>query len=400
MFLFKSKIDPALKDAIKNKYYKKYRVLIKCKSEIYMKSIEKKIKSYSGEIINSIPIINCITSKISSKGIERLVEYPQVEYVCYDNTAILCGTSILSSNGIKHEGSYKLTGKNVCVGLIDSGSYPHPDLLNPKNKLLKFTDLINHYKYAYDDNGHGTFISGLICGSGIASKGMYKGISPDASLYSIKAFNSSGKAQVSDILFALQMLINESEEYNIKIICLPFETNNHNPFTESLFSKLFKKAVEKNIIVIIPSGHNGDGDGSIMGIATLENCITVGGVDTTLSKVTPYKLSSRGPFGKLDKPDLAAAAVDICSLSSNISYVPEKNNMKLYPKTLDNPYTCYSGTSCSAAFVSGLCALLFENNPGLTYKDILSLLKVSCTMLGFSKWAQGSGIVDINKLLP
>lgn len=400
MFSFKSKIDPTLKDSIKNKCYKKYRVIVKYKPISDVKSIEKKIKTFSGEIIHSIPSINCIVSKISPKGIERLAEYPQIEYLCYDSLAVLCGASIFSSNGIRYESDYRLTGKNICIGLIDTGTYPHPDLLINKKRILKFMDLINNYKYSYDDNGHGTFISGILCGSGISSKGMYKGVAPEASIYSIKAFNNSGKGQISDILFALDTLINESGEYNIKVICLPFETNSHNPFAESLFSRLFEKAVEKGIVIVVPSGHNGSEEGSIMGIATLENCITVAGLDTTSSKISPYKLSSQGPYGKLDKPDLCAAAVDICSLNSNTSYVSEINSIKIYPMSLEKPYTSYSGTSCSAAFVSGLCALLFENNPDLTYKDILSLLKVSCSMLNFSKWAQGAGVIDINKLLP
>jgi len=400
MFSLKSKIDPALKDSIKNKCYKKYRVLMKYKSSSDLKSIEKKVRTYNGEIIHSIPSINCISLKIPQNGIERLAEFPQIEYLCYDSLALLCGTSIFSSNGIRYESAYRLTGKNVCIGLIDSGTYPHPDLLNNKSRILKFGDLINNYKYPYDDNGHGTFISGILCGTGISSKGMYKGIAPDASLYSIKAFNNIGKGQISDILFAIETLINESKEHNIKVICLPFETNIHNPFTESLFSILFEKASKLDIVIVVPSGHNGGEEGSIMGIATLKDCITVAGLDTTSNKVIPYQLSSKGPYGKLDKPDLSAAAVDICSLNSNTSYVSQVNGIKIYPSHLENPYISSSGTSCAAAFVSGLCALLFENNPDLTTKDILSLVKVSCTMLNFSKWSQGAGVIDINKLLP
>jgi serine protease AprX len=74
--------------------------------------------------------------------------------------------------------------------------------------------------------------------------------------------------------------------------------------------------------------------------------------------------------------------------------------MKIYPNNLELPYTCYTGTSCSAAFISGVCALLYENNPQLTFNDILSLLKVSCKLVNVSKWIQGNGVIDINSLLP
>ena len=97
---------------------------------------------------------------------------------------------------------------------------------------------------------------------------------------------------------------------------------------------------------------------------------------------------------------MSAAAVDILSLSSNTNYVSERNGIKIYPMSLENPYIVYSGTSCAAAYISGVCAILYENNPDLTFKDLVSLLKVSCKLMDIPKWIQGAGIVDLNRLLP
>ena len=113
MFLLKPKIEPALKEAINNKYYKKIRVIVKYKSKLNMKTIEKKIKVCSGSIIYSLPLINCIVSRISPEGIKRLLEYPQIEYICYDSSAVLCGNGVLSSNGISSNYNFSLTGKNI-----------------------------------------------------------------------------------------------------------------------------------------------------------------------------------------------------------------------------------------------------------------------------------------------
>lgn len=398
MFSIKNKLDSDLKLSISKKYYKTYRVIIHCKS--MPETIEKKIKVYKGKIIRSIPIVNCISAILTPHAIDRISEFPQVSYITSDSYALLCGKSVLVSNGVLFQDRYKLTGKNICVGLVDSGTYPHPDLLNPKNKIKMFLDLINSCKYPYDDNGHGTFISGIICGSGGLSKGLYKGIAENSNIYSIKAFNSLGKGYVSDILFGIQTLINEREAYNIKIICLPFELTVNDHFLLSLFHKIFNAAISHNIAVIVPSGHNGNDEGSIKGIATLDNCITVGGLDTTEKPIKPYQHSSCGPFAKLEKPDLAAACVNICSINSNTDYISEKNSMKIYPRSLESPYTCYTGTSSSAAYICGICALLYENNADLTFKDLVSLLKVSCNLMDMSKWAQGSGMLDLNRLLP
>lgn len=397
MFIFKSKLDHNLEIALNNKYYKSYRVLIHCKN--LRESVENKIRSHKGEVIRSIPSINCISAKISSNMVSSLIEYPEVSYITFDSFAFLCGISVLTANGITFQERYKLTGKDIGVGIVDSGVYPHPDLVTGNNKIKKFLDLINGFSYPYDDNGHGTFISGLISGSGISSKGMYRGIAENSHIYSVKAFNNLGKAYVSDTLFSIETLINESKEHNIKVICLPFELTANDYFILSLFSKLFDTAIKNGITVVVPVGHNGNTDCSIRGIATLPNCITVAGFDTT-GVTKPYKNSSSGPYGKLEKPDLSAACVEICSLNSNANYISERNGVKLFTRPLEKPYTVFTGTSCAAAYVAGVCALIYENNPSIEFKNILSLLKMSCSLLEVNKGLQGSGIIDLSKLLP
>ena len=397
MFSFKNKLEPTLRHALLSSLYETYRVIIYCNS-LESKTINK-IKSLKCDILRHIPSVNCISAILTSKAIERLLEYPQVSYITFDSYAHLCGNSILASNGISFSSNYDLTGKGVGIGIIDSGVYPHCDLLNPSNRIKKFVDIVNNLNYPYDDNGHGTFMSGLICGSGYGSKGMYKGVAKNSHLYMIKAFNKLGKGFISDILFSLETLINESEDFNIKILCLPFETMETNEFVLSLFSKLFDLAISKKLVVIVPSGSNQNNKCSIRGIATLSNCITLGGYDSTgVPKI--YEYSSCGPCQKLDKPNLISACVDICSLISDTHFISEKNGTKMYPPHITNLYTTYTGTSCSAAFISGICALLYENNKDLCFKDTLALLKVSSNLINFPKYMQGAGVLNLEKLLP
>lgn len=399
MFSIKNKLETNLKISLNKGLYKKYRVIIKCTS--LPEAIERKIKSYKGTIIHSISMINCICAILTPHSINRIIEFPQVNFITNDYFSSLCAEkSVLSSNGIIFQGTYKLTGKGVCVGIVDSGTYPHTDLLNPKNKIKKFVDLIDNYKYPYDNNGHGTFISGIICGSGLQSKGIYRGIAENCSIYSIKAFNSLGKGYISDILFSLQLLLQENANENIKVICLPFELEINDYFVLSLFEDFFEKAVKSNITIVIPTGHRSNLEGSMRGIATLKNCITVAGIDTTSKIPKLYKYSSCGPINKVEKPTLSAASVNICSLNTNKNYIPERNGMKLYPKILEKPYICYTGTSCAAAYISGVCSLMYENNPELTFKDLISLLKVCCNPLDMPKYHQGSGMLNLDKLLP
>lgn len=395
MFSLKNKLDTNLRNYITNGCYRQYRVLIKCKK--FQDNISSKISSMRGANIYSISSIGILAAEISPKAIERLIEYPEVEHICLDSYGFLCGMSVSTANNIRLPERYKLNGKGVGIGLVDSGVYPHPDLLIPSNRIKGFVDLVNNFKYSYDDNGHGTFISGILCGSGYSSKNLYKGIADKSDLYCYKAFNASGKGYVSDILYAIESLINLPPEANLKILCLPFELLDHNTFILSLFENLFAQAVNKNIIPVVPSGSNINKEHSIAGIATSKSCITVAGLDTTKS-IKGYTFSSCGPFGKLQKPDLAAASVNVTSLNTDISYISDKNGVKIYPPKLTTAYTTFSGTSCAAAYVSGLCALLLENNPSLTFKDICSLIKVSCETSSLPRYVEGEGIININKL--
>lgn len=377
--------------------FKSYRVIIHCKA--LAEKIQTRIKSSKGELIGAVPNINCIFANISSKTIERLIEYPEIDYITFDDFAYLCGNNVTSANNVRLTQKLNYTGKGVCIGLIDSGVYPHPDLMKPNKKILKFKDIINGLEYPYDDNGHGTFMSGIICSSGINSKGMYAGIAPNSSIYAIKAFNALGKGYISNILIALNTLISENKEHNIKVICLPFEITTENAFIISMFDILFAMCINNNITVIVPSGSNEAFKSSLRGIASLSSCLTIGGMDTT-SSIKPYNFSSCGPCGKLVKPDLCAASVNIGSLSTDKNYISERNGLKIYPRKMENYYTSLSGTSCAAAYISGVCALLYESNSDLRYKDIASLLKASCNFLELPKWQQGEGFLDINSLFP
>lgn len=397
MFFVRNKIDYRLLYSIDNNLYKSYRVNIYCKT--LSQSTEKKIRSYKGVIHRSLHSFNFICATMTPRAIKRIIELPEVEHISLDSYAFLCGSSVFSANGVSIKGNCSLTGKGIGIALIDSGAYPHPDIETPNNKIKAFTDLINGYKYPYDDNGHGTFMSGLICGSGYCSKGMYKGVAENSHLYVIKAFNSLGRAYISDILYAISLLIDDYDHYNIRIACLPFEVMEYDPYNMKIFSQLFDKLISLGIIPVVPTGSLGNSEGTITGIAALDNCLTVGGLDTTSSHIRCYTYSSSGPVGKSNKPNLAAACVDLCSLNSDPNYIPERNGVKLYPRKLEKSYTTYTGTSCAAAYISGIIAMLIENNSELQFKDIYSLLKVSSTTIDESRWLQGDGIVDVKKLL-
>ncbi len=398
MFSYKKKLDHNLKYYISKNAYKTYRVLIQYKD--FQSSIVKKINSYKGTVYHIIESANLISAELNSRGIDRISEYPEIKKIYLDEYLFLCGMSVITANKVHFTEKYSSSGSGVGIGLIDSGIFPHQDLTMPVTRIELFEDLINNLHYPYDDNGHGTSMAGILCSSGLSSNNMYKGICNKSQLFCYKAFDKLGKGFASDILYSIESLSNISEENNIKILCLPFELLTHNTFIVYCFDLAFNYAISKGLIPIVPSGSNLNNTSSIMGIATLPSCITVAGLNTATPVIKPYIYSSSGPYNKLSKPTLSAACVNIISLNSDSDYISEKNGIKLYPRKLDDMYRTFTGSSIATAYISGICALICEKHPSITFKDIGSLLKVACDHIdGISDEIQGEGTININKLM-
>lgn len=405
MFSFKSKLSSQLKDCLDSNLYIKYRVLINYKN--FNKTILDKISGFKNATLHSVnDYINIISCTLTKNHIEKLCEYPETICICLDDLCFISyslsnsnhGSSIKNANYLKTNYNLDFSGRGISIGLIDTGVYPHNDLSNP-SKIKLFKDLINDYTYPYDDNGHGTFLSGVICGSGLGSKGVYDGIAKGSDICCVKAFDSNGRGFCSDILYAIDYLIQESTSNNIRILCIPCELLCHNTFILSLFDKIFKKAILNNLIPIVSSGSNSYKDG-IIGIGLLDSCLTVSGMDTSKGGYKPCDLSSYGPtLSKTQKPTITAACKDISSLSTIKSFIPERNGTKLYPPLLDTPYTTITSTSISCAYICACCSLILEKKPSLKFKDLLNLCQLCCKDVIDSKNIQGYGVLDISSIL-
>ena len=80
-------------------------------------------------------------------------------------------------------------GSGVGVAVMDTGIIKHKDF---DHRILVFRDFCEQKQYPYDDNGHGTHVSGIIGGNGSASRGRYRGIAPGCNLIVLKALDRYG----------------------------------------------------------------------------------------------------------------------------------------------------------------------------------------------------------------
>lgn len=269
---------------------------------------------------------------------------------------------------------YKLTenkffGKGVTICFIDTGVFPHFDFIFPRNKIIKFVDLVNNKNEPYDDNGHGTFVTGICSGFGIFSS-LRKGIATDANIISIKALKSSGESNSNIILDAMQWIYENHKRYKISVVCMSFGADfldKHDPL-----SKGAQALWDLGITVVAAAGNSGPKSNTIKSPGTNPKIITVGALDITSLSVANF--SSRGPTIYGTKPDLLAPATNLISC----------NNSGL-------PYTQMSGTSVATPIIAGVCAIIKQKHPNFTNNQIKKYLLSHCVPIIHNVNIEGHG---------
>ena len=109
---------------------------------------------------------------------------------------------------------YSVTWRSepVTVAVLDTGIAYHPDLAG---HLLCFRDFVEKSSLPYDDNGHGTHVSGILGGDGTASQGRYKGAAPGCGIVALKVLDRFGNGSREDVLQAFQWIEDFGKIYNI-----------------------------------------------------------------------------------------------------------------------------------------------------------------------------------------
>jgi len=356
------------------------------------KEVKTLILKNNGNIKYEYDEVNAFACDMASNNIDKMSESPEVSFILLDYKASICTTKAKGQMGVNISRKFNLTGRDVGIGIIDTGLYPHSDILNDRLRSVYFEDLIKGYKKPYDDSGHGTFIAGCI-----GAKGPYEGIAPDANICMIKAFNQAGKGYMSDIIKAVEILVSIKDTYNLKILCLPFEFPYFTDVKINPLKNIIKKCVLNNITVMVPSGNYGPNRSSIFFPGNMDEVITVAGccIDEKTEELRVSSFSGRGSGDKgLKKPDICAPSANITSLLSDITYIPSFKQVDV-----KNNYAAFSGTSAACALAAGFAALVLEKNPKLSSADLKAILILACKSIGEDKYSQGNGLLSLDKIL-
>ena len=286
------------------------------------------------------------------------------------------------------------TGRGIGVAVIDSGIASHPAL---RNRVVASVDFTSRNGLGRDLYGHGTHVAGIIAGSPDSG---YTGVAPGAHLVSLKVLDADGSGDTSDVIAAIDWVIENRARYRLRIINLSLGHPVFESYREDPLCQAVQRAVDAGIIVVTAAGNFGkteDGKAVIGGIVSPGNspaALTVGASNTRgtaqRSDDVMATYSSRGPtaIDGLLKPEVVAPGNRIVAPAAAGAYLTRTFRERVVSGQGGGAYIEMSGTSMSTAVVSGSLALLLDARPSLTPAQAKAALQVT------SSRVPGAGLIE------
>lgn len=249
------------------------------------------------------------------------------------------------------------SGRGVTIAFLDSGFFPHPDLLAadcrldpmPKWETLERSEVqdllqgepsrLIHYVDLNDGDilegtdqpslwdtarlsWHGQMTSVLAAGNGLMSGGRFRGYAPEANVLPIKVSRSNGSIPESEILAGLQWLLREEnwQRYGVRVVNISVGGDFPRAWEESELSLAAEALSERGVLVLAAAGNSGSP--VLLPPAQTPSVLTVGGYEDANQRgdlLTPRGLSHcsqyhhnygevMGPDGREQKPEILGLA--------------------------------------------------------------------------------------------
>ncbi|MGQ9720233.1 MAG: S8 family serine peptidase [Candidatus Jordarchaeum sp.] len=346
--------------------------------------------------------IPAVAVESSLSNIQKIAGLPEVNKVWYDYPVYLEPMNIKQSGIISKEVAYdpkiealwskNLNGSGIVIALLDSGiDTSHPDLNG--SKVLANVSMVEYDPFPFDFNGHGTYVAGIIAGTGNASGGKYKGIAPQAQLLNVKVFDIEGLSFYSWILSGVEWSVSHGAD----IIVVPFAGPG---YPDDPLCTAVDKAVNSGVTVIAAAGDDGPAYTSVGSPGMALSSITVGSYNTSSGQVC-YN-SSRGPsLFMWTAPSIVAPGYNITSCKASPPDLGINISLPSFPSgeygnPINESYTSATGTAAAAAYVAGVAALLLQAFPFLNPEALRVGMMNTAIDLGEDPNIQGVGLIDAN----
>jgi serine protease AprX len=351
-----------------------------------------------GTRFQSLPVVVLTASKEQIAAISAL---PAVRYITDDRTLQWNADASRAQAGLlrlrqdddlqRFRGMGSLQGNGVVVAVLDTGvDSTHPDISNNVLRNVKLADFqganlveflppANIEKLPDTDqvHGHGTFVGGIIAGSGASSGGKYAGYAPKAKLVGL----SAGDATLFNVLAGFDYILSRPD-LNVRVVNCSFSANTVYDENDPV-NVATRMLYERGVNVVFSAGNAGPGMHTLNPYAAAPWVISVGALDER-GRLASY--SARGDFGSRNfRPTLSAPGTNIVSLRASGTNLTGTTGLPADVKGLSASelpyYTTASGTSFSAPAVAGTIALLLDADPTLTPARVRDILQRTATPL-------------------
>lgn len=211
---------------------------------------------------------------------------------------------------------------------------------------------------------HGTGMIDIAAGDSTSSGGAsFQGVAPQAQVLAVQVYSVSGTSEIqayeSDVISGLNWVSQQGTQHSIAAVNLSFASVGRSFSTacdaqDPAMTAAIAALRSENIATVVASGNEGSTSG-IAFPACVSSAINVGAVDDAGQVAS---ISNRGPDSMFWAP-----GVDIAAVASGSGYLT------------------FTGTSDSAAMVSGAIAVLRSARPGLTVDQIVAALQSTGTRI-------------------
>ncbi len=323
----------------------------------------------------------------------------------------------------------RFSGQGVTLALVDSGFYPHPDLVRPFNRIRVWADATGDpvsvlrfdreetpewpdYDGARDWQWHGTMTSAVACGNGFLSHGLYSGLAHSADLVLVQVRDSAGHISSPNIKRALTWLRQQGPELGVRIVSLSVSGDPVSPLAGNAVDKAVEALVEAGINVVAAAGN--DGQRRLLPPATAPFALTVGGLDDknvfSHDEISVWHSNYGTASNEVPKPELVAPSIWVAAPVLPGSLIAREAEILFAHRMQGDPtpsrrigelrlitpnYQHVEGTSFAAPIVASAIACILEANPALTPLLVRDVLKETAhPVRGADQERQGAGAVS------
>ena len=343
------------------------------------------------------------------------------------------------------------TGNAVTVALLDSGFFPHPDLVTPLNRIIAYHDVTGERRTLTSADPieswqwHGTQTAIAAAGNGHLSDRVYRGVAHESQVVLVKV-SERGRVTEENIARGLRWVIANRERYNIRVVNISLGGDEDVPCSKSIIDQAAEEAISQGIVVVAAAGNSGHEGRHSIPPANSPSVITVGGYSDNnrleANQLSLYHSSFGITADGTTKPEIIAPAMWIAApilpgtrfyaRAEALSRIAAAADYRLstmareleetaeFPEQLVNAdateirtyveailkeqkivaahYQHVDGTSFAAPIVSSVVAQMIQANPALTPGVIKNILiSTADRILTEPVLRQGYGVLNAKR---